>query len=81
LVILDMVLHEDRDGLELLDAIRELIPEQRAIIASGHAPTERIERALSAGLIWLPKPYTKSELEHTVRRALARPTSVRSPEN
>ncbi len=79
LVILDMVLHEDRDGLELLDAIRELIPDQRAIIASGHAPTERIERALSAGLIWLPKPYTKSELEHTVRHALAQPTSVRSP--
>ena len=76
LVILDMVLHEERDGLEILDAIRELIPAQRAIIASGHAPTERIERALSAGLIWLPKPYTKSELEHTVRRALARPVSV-----
>ena len=75
LVILDMVLHEDRDGLEILDAIREIVPEQRAIIVSGHAPSERIERALSAGLIWLPKPYTKRELEHTVRRALARPAS------
>ena len=75
LIILDMVLHEDRDGLEVLDAIRQMLPEQRAIIASGHAPTERIERALSAGLIWLPKPYTKAELEDTVRRALARPVS------
>ena len=75
LIILDMVLHEDLDGLEVLDAIRQMIPEQRAIIASGHAPTERIERALSAGLIWLPKPYTKAELEDTVRRALARPVS------
>jgi sigma-B regulation protein RsbU (phosphoserine phosphatase) len=75
LIILDMVLHEDRDGLEVLDAIREMLPEQRAIIASGHAPTERIERALAAGLIWLPKPYTKTELENTVRRALARPVS------
>ena len=75
LIILDMVLHEDRDGLEVLDAIRQMLPEQRAIIASGHAPTERIERALSAGLIWLPKPYTKAELEATVRRALARPAS------
>jgi DNA-binding LacI/PurR family transcriptional regulator/signal transduction histidine kinase/CheY-like chemotaxis protein len=75
LIILDMVLHEDRDGLEVLDAIREMLPEQRAIIVSGHAPTERIERALAAGLIWLPKPYTKAELENTVRRALARPAS------
>ena len=75
LIILDMVLHEDRDGLEILDAIREILPEQRAIIASGHAPNERIERALAAGLIWLPKPYTKAELENTVRRALARPVT------
>ena len=74
-IILDMILHEERDGLEILDAIRERLPEQRAIIATGHAPTERIERALAAGLIWLPKPYTKAELEDTVRRVLARPVS------
>jgi DNA-binding LacI/PurR family transcriptional regulator/signal transduction histidine kinase/CheY-like chemotaxis protein len=71
LVIMDMVLHEDQDGLEILDAIRELVPGQRAIIASGHAPNERIQRALAAGLLWLAKPYTKNELERIVRRALA----------
>jgi two-component system, cell cycle sensor histidine kinase and response regulator CckA len=75
LVIMDMVLHEDRDGLEILDAIRQLVPGQKAIIASGHAPNERIERALAAGLMWLAKPYTKNELERTVRRALVQPAT------
>jgi DNA-binding LacI/PurR family transcriptional regulator/signal transduction histidine kinase/FixJ family two-component response regulator len=75
LVILDMLLREDRDGLEVLGDIWKLCPQQRAIIASGHAPTERIERALSAGLTWLAKPFSAGELERVVRKALAEPTS------
>ena len=75
LVILDMLLREERDGLEVLGDIRKLCPQQRAIIASGHAPNERIEHALSAGLMWLSKPFTASELERVVRKALAQPTS------
>jgi DNA-binding LacI/PurR family transcriptional regulator/signal transduction histidine kinase/DNA-binding NarL/FixJ family response regulator len=71
LVILDMILDEELDGLELFEEIRRLFPEQRAILASGHAPTERVELALQKGLAWLAKPYTIEALAQAVQAALA----------
>jgi len=71
LVILDMSLNEERDGLELFERIQELYPEQRAIVASGHALNERVEHAMARGLAWLAKPYTADALARTVQAALA----------
>ena len=70
LVILDMLLNEDEDGLHVFEAIRQLFPQQKVIIASGHAPTERAEQAIGQGLIWLQKPYTSDALSKAVRNAL-----------
>lgn len=72
LVIIDMVLNQDRDGLEVVERLQQLYPEQKALMVSGHAPTERSETALARGLPWLSKPYTADELGFAVARALAR---------
>jgi DNA-binding LacI/PurR family transcriptional regulator/signal transduction histidine kinase/CheY-like chemotaxis protein len=70
LVILDMVLNEMLDGLQVFELIQRLFPAQKAIVASGHAPNERAELAVSKGLIWLAKPYTIRALTQAVERVL-----------
>jgi DNA-binding LacI/PurR family transcriptional regulator/signal transduction histidine kinase/CheY-like chemotaxis protein len=70
LVIMDMVLEEAHDGLQIIERIRRLFPHQKAIVVSGHAPSERAELAVEKGLLWLPKPYTAQALTRAVERAL-----------
>lgn len=70
LLILDVLLNESLDGLALLEEIHELFPEQRAVLVSGHAPTERVERAVAKGLPWLAKPYSMECLARAIRAAL-----------
>ena len=72
LVILDMMLNEDEDGLFVLDEIERCFPTQRAIIASGHASSDRAELAVRRGLVWLMKPYTTDALGRAVQSALER---------
>jgi signal transduction histidine kinase/ActR/RegA family two-component response regulator len=76
LLILDLQLNEEDDGLEVLQKIRSTHPDQRAIIASGHAPNYVLEQAEEQGVTWLAKPYTQSTLARAVRRALE---AVRRP--
>jgi len=71
LLILDMILGEDRDGLAIFEEIQRLFPAQKAIVASGHAPTERAELAMRKGLAWLAKPYTHEALAQAVHAALS----------
>jgi DNA-binding LacI/PurR family transcriptional regulator/signal transduction histidine kinase/ActR/RegA family two-component response regulator len=75
LVIMDMVLSEATDGLHVIEQIRQLFPDQKVIVASGHAPTDRADLAVRKGLTWLGKPYGMELLAQTVQRALgdARP--------
>ena len=70
LVILDMLLGERLDGLQLFERIQAFFPHQRAIVASGHAPNERVERAIDKGLIWLAKPYSIEALTQAVEEVL-----------
>jgi ActR/RegA family two-component response regulator len=58
------------DGLAVFERIRALFPTQKGLVVSGHAPTERAERALDAGLAWLAKPYDADDLVRAVQRAL-----------
>jgi DNA-binding LacI/PurR family transcriptional regulator/signal transduction histidine kinase/ActR/RegA family two-component response regulator len=71
LLILDVLLNEDRDGLEILERARELFPGQKAILVSGHAPSERAERARDQGVQWLPKPFTLEALARAVSQVLS----------
>jgi DNA-binding LacI/PurR family transcriptional regulator/signal transduction histidine kinase/ActR/RegA family two-component response regulator len=70
LVILDMSLLEERDGLEIFEMIRQLFPSQRALMVSGHAPNDRMQAAIDRGLGWLAKPYTIESLADIVAKAL-----------
>jgi nitrogen-specific signal transduction histidine kinase/ActR/RegA family two-component response regulator len=70
LVIMDMVLNEMLDGLQVFELIQRLFPAQKAIVASGHAPSERADLAVSKGLIWLAKPYSVEALARAVERVL-----------
>jgi phosphoserine phosphatase RsbU/P len=70
LVLLDMVLGEQEDGLGLLDHIRALFPAQRAMIVSGFAAVERAKLAEYKGLDWLVKPYTTATIGSAVAAAL-----------
>jgi signal transduction histidine kinase/ActR/RegA family two-component response regulator len=68
LLVMDMVLGETLDGLQILDLIHQLFPEQKAILASGNAPNDRAELAVRRGLLWLAKPYTIEALTHALER-------------
>ncbi len=70
LIIMDMLLGESHDGLEIIEQIQRLFPALKAIVASGHAPTERAELAVRKGLAWLGKPYGMDTLAETVQRVL-----------
>lgn len=70
LIIMDLGLHETDDGLAVFGKIRELLPEQRGILASGHGYLDHEEQIRESRLVWLPKPYTLESLSDAVQRAL-----------
>jgi DNA-binding LacI/PurR family transcriptional regulator/signal transduction histidine kinase/ActR/RegA family two-component response regulator len=70
LVVIDMQLSDGEDGLAVFERIRALFPLQKGLVLSGHAPTERAERAFDAGLSWLAKPYAADDLVRAVQGAL-----------
>ena len=71
LVITDMVLNEKLDGLQLIERIKRLFPEQKTLLVSGHALDERAEQARERGLPWLHKPYAVDTLACAVEQVLA----------
>ncbi len=70
LVLMDMILNEADDGLAVFQHIRELFPEQRGIVVSGHSPGDRARLAIQQGLGWLAKPYTAESLAQMVEAML-----------
>lgn len=69
LLVLDMIMDSEWDGLETYRKILELHPNQRAIIASGFSETDRVKEAqrLGAGA-YIRKPYTLEMLATAVKR-------------
>ncbi len=73
LLVLDMIMDPDIDGLETYRRILELRPGQKAIIVSGFSETERVKEAqrLGAGA-YVKKPYLLEKLGLAVRDELER---------
>lgn len=73
LLVLDMVMPPGIDGLETFRRIREIHPQQKAIIASGYAESERVNemQAMGAG-VYIRKPYTLEKIGLAVRNELDR---------
>jgi YesN/AraC family two-component response regulator len=73
LVILDMIMEPGLDGLETFQEIMKINPEQKVMIASGYAETERVKIALERGVgQYIKKPYTMEKIGTAVRTELDR---------
>ncbi len=73
LLVLDMVMPPGIDGLETYRRILDIHPDQKIIIASGYAPSERVKAMQSLGAgEYIRKPYTLEKIGLAVRRELDR---------
>lgn len=70
LIVLDMIMEADFDGLSTYKAIVNLYPDVPVIISSGYAPTQRVTEAMAMGAGWLQKPYDINEMAKNVRDML-----------
>lgn len=71
LVILDMLMPPGIDGLDTYQEILKINPDQKAIIVSGFAETDRIKDAIDLGIDqFIKKPYTISEVGSAVKTVL-----------
>jgi two-component system, cell cycle sensor histidine kinase and response regulator CckA len=71
LVMLDMIMENNMDGLDTYREIVKIHPGQKAIIVSGYSLTDRVRkmRELGAGS-YVKKPYTFQLLSDTIRKEL-----------
>lgn len=78
IVVLDMIMEDDFDGLDTYRKILEIHPGQKAIIVSGFSATERVKEMtrLGAGQ-YVRKPYTRDSLGRAIRKELDQ-SAVRS---
>ena len=71
LLLLDMIMEPDFDGLDTYRAIKKLNPDQKCVICSGYSESERAREVLSLGAgQFLSKPYTFDQLGKSVREVL-----------
>jgi len=71
LLILDMIMPEGIDGAETYKRILEINPEQKALIVSGFAQSERVKIAQELGAgEYILKPLTMKSIAQAVRKAL-----------
>ena len=61
------------DGIELLRRIKSIDPSIEVVMITAYASLETVKNALTHGAFeYLIKPFSRQDLEETVRRALAR---------
>ena len=71
IVILDMIMEQDFDGLDTYREIRKDHPSLKCLIASGFSESDRVREAqhLGAGR-FIQKPYTQKRIGRAVRERL-----------
>jgi len=71
IVLLDMIMEKDFDGLETYREILKIKPGQKALIVSGFSATERVNEAVELGAgQYIKKPYTLRQLGLAIRKEL-----------
>jgi len=71
LMLLDMIMGDDFDGLDTYREILKLFPKQRCIIVSGHGMSGRTQEAAMLGASqFIAKPFTLESLARSVRDEL-----------
>ncbi len=73
ILVLDMILDGELDGLDVYRKVVKMYPGQKAIIVSGFSETDRVKEAqrLGAGE-FVKKPYTMENIGRAIRRELDR---------
>jgi CheY-like chemotaxis protein len=73
ILVLDMVMEPGIDGCETYRRIIEIHPNQKAIIASGYAESDRVREARRLGVgEYIQKPYTLRKIARALRVELDR---------
>ena len=71
IVVLDMKIEEDFDGLDTYLEIKKIKENQKVIIVSGFAENERVKEAMELGVgKFVRKPYTTKKLGIAIRQEL-----------
>ena len=74
IVVLDMIMEKDFDGLDTYREIIKMQPGQKAVIVSGFSITERVEQMQELGAgPYIRKPFSREQLGKAVRDELDRP--------
>jgi PAS domain S-box-containing protein len=72
LILLDMMMGDGLNGRETFEKIQKIRPQQKAIIISGYAKTEDIQKAKELGISnFIEKPVTISKISAAIRQSLA----------
>ena len=73
LLLLDMIMDPGINGFETFERIREIYPEQKAVIASGFSDPQQIKEAARIGArAYLKKPYSLENIGLAVRAELGK---------
>ena len=71
LIVLDMIMEDDFDGLDTFKEILKIRPDQKAIIVSGFAETDRVKEARNLGVNkYIRKPYSIKKIGTAIRTIL-----------
>ncbi len=71
-ILIDLFLGQETDGVELYRRILEFAPDQKAILGSGFADLGRLQEGRKLGLRHhIRKPYTRENLGRAIRAVLA----------
>ena len=71
-MVIDMILEPDMDGLDTYRKILTIVPEQKAIITSGFSESERVAEAQRLGVgRYIKKPYRMEEIGAAIREQLS----------
>ena len=72
LLVLDMVMPDGIDGAETYRRARAIVPDQRAIVLSGFAESDRVREMQQYGpVVFLRKPATMAGLSRAISQAFA----------
>lgn len=71
LILLDMILDAEMDGLDTYKCIIKIRPDQKVIIVSGYSETDRIQKAIELGVnSFIKKPYSLKDLMIVINKVL-----------